>query len=76
MNDSDASMKNDSLACFEFSKVLKLGDVIIPKKGKWTYLGYGIVVSNYIYDDSREDYKHTLKVNGLKTESLKKRFIQ
>ena len=66
LEDDDSSMKNDSLACFEFSKVIKPGDIIIPKKGKWTYLGYGIVTSKYIFDDSRKDYKHTLKVNWIK----------
>lgn len=66
LNNSDTSMKNDSLACFEFSKKIKLGDVIIPKKGQWTYLGYGIVVSNYIFNDSRKSYKHTLKVRWVK----------
>jgi Uncharacterized conserved protein len=59
----DSSMVNDSLACYEFSQVIEPGDIIIPKKGLYTYLGYGVVESNYIYDDSRADYKHTLKVN-------------
>jgi len=66
LSGKDTSMKNDSLACFEFSKVIKPGDIIIPKKGQWTYLGYGVVESNYIYDDSRMDHKHTLKVRWVK----------
>ena len=51
----------------EFSKVISPGDIIIPKKGTKTYLGYGIVESKYIYDDSRDDYKNTLIVNWKKT---------
>ena len=67
-------MKNDTLACYEFSKVIGPGDIIIPKKGQWTYLGYGIVESNYIYDDLRDNYHHTLKVrwvvNGIFEETV------
>ena len=66
-SESDSSKKNDALACHEFSKVINPGDIIIPKKGIKTYLGYGIVESEYIYDDSRDDYKHTLIVNWKKT---------
>ncbi|MBT4735299.1 MAG: AAA domain-containing protein [Candidatus Marinimicrobia bacterium] len=67
IGESDSSKKNDALACHEFSKVISPGDIIIPKKGTKTYLGYGIVESEYIYDDSRDDYKHTLIVNWKKT---------
>jgi len=67
IGESDSSKKNDALACHEFSKVISPGDIIIPKKGTRTYLGYGIVESEYIYDDSRDDYKHTLIVNWKKT---------
>ena len=67
IGESDSSKKNDALACHEFSKVINPGDIIIPKKGTKTYLGYGIVESKYIYDDSRDDYKNTLIVNWKKT---------
>ena len=74
LSGKDTSMKNDSLACYEFSRVIKPGDIIIPKKGQWTYLGYGVVESNYLHDNLRMDYKHTLKVrwvkNGVFEETL------
>lgn len=54
---------NDSKACLEFSNEIKLGDVIIAKKGTKKFLGYGIVSSEYIFDDTLENYKHKRKVN-------------
>ena len=67
LNDTNISFKNDSLACHEFSKVIKPGDVIIPKRGNRTYLGYGIVQDGYTYDNNRDDYKHTLSVKWMVT---------
>jgi len=66
LNKKDSSMSNDSLACFEFSKIMKPGDIVIPKKGKWTYLGYGVVKSDYIYDSTRSDYKNIREVEWKK----------
>ena len=54
---------NDTKACLEFSNEIKLGDVIIAKKGTKKFLGYGIVSSEYIFDDTLENYKHKRKVN-------------
>ena len=61
----DSSKKNDTLACYEFSKVVKEGDIIIPKKGNRTYLGYGIVQGKYSYNESRKDFKHVIDVKWL-----------
>lgn len=57
---------NNSLACYQFCNEIKQGDIIIPKRGRELYLGYGIVESEYIYDDSREEFKHIRKVNWIK----------
>jgi len=54
---------NDSKACLQFSNEIKLGDVIIAKKGTKKFLGYGIVSSEYIFDNTLENYKHKRKVN-------------
>ena len=61
----DSSKKNDTLACYEFSKVVKEGDIIIPKKGNRTYLGYGIVKGKYNYNEGRKDFKHVIDVKWL-----------
>ena len=54
---------NDSLALWEFSRGMKPGDIIIAKKGTRSYIGYGIVLSDYLYDSGRNDYHHFRKVS-------------
>jgi len=55
-----------------FSRGMKPGDIIVAKKGTRTYIGYGIVITDYLYDYNRKDYHHFRKVswkskaNGLK----------
>lgn len=58
--------KNNAHACWEFTHVLKPGDIIIAKKGKTKYLGYGIVTSDYIFDNKRPGFKSLRKVNWVK----------
>jgi len=64
--DPKRSFKNDSLACWEYLKVMKEGDIIIAKKGTKEYLGYGYLTSDYYYDPSRQDYHHLRNVNWIK----------
>lgn len=54
---------NDSLALWEFSRVMKPGDIIIAKKGTRSYVGYGIVLTDYLYNSERNDYHHFRKVS-------------
>ncbi len=49
--------RNDVHANFEFRDQLKPGDIVIAKRGIDTLLGYGIVESDYFYDENREEYK-------------------
>lgn len=56
--DSKKRKTNDALACFEFSSEIKKGDVIIAKKGKKEYIGWGIVTSDYYFDDTKSSYKN------------------
>jgi 5-methylcytosine-specific restriction protein B len=63
--DPTKSFSNDSLADWQFYKVMKPGDIIIPKKGRRLYLGYGIVQSDYYYDNNRSDYHHLRKVKWM-----------
>lgn len=51
-NDKNNSFTNDRLAVWEFTKVMKPGDVIIVKQGKSKILGRGIVTGDYQYDTS------------------------
>lgn len=63
-----SSRKNDVLANWEFVNVLKVGDIVYAKKGIDTIVGKGIVESDYIYDETRNDYKSFRKVNWIYNE--------
>ena len=54
---------NDTACLWDFLHRLKPGDVVYAKKGINEIIGRGCVTSDYIYDESREDYKHVRKVN-------------
>jgi len=57
---------NDALCFWEFYRKLKPGDIVFVKKGRKVLLGVGHVTSGYIYNASRETYKHIRKVNWIK----------
>ena len=67
LNDTTGSKKNDSTANFEFYKVMSKGDIVIAKKGRAGLIGYGIVKSDYFYDEKREKYKHCRLIDWKKT---------
>jgi 5-methylcytosine-specific restriction protein B len=56
--DSGKRKYNDALACFEFVSTIKPGDVVIAKKGKREYVGWGVVSGDYFFDDKQTDYKN------------------
>lgn len=56
------SRTNDSLCAWEFSHIMKPGDIVIAKKGRYTLLGYGEVTSDYFFNDERDTYKHTREI--------------
>lgn len=57
------SKKNDVSANDDFLNKIKIGDVIIAKKGRGELLGYGMVASDYIFNKNRENYQNTRKVD-------------
>lgn len=59
---SNGSAKNDSLAVWQFSREIKEGDIVFAKKGMTKIIGRGVVESDYIFDDSRSEFKHVRKV--------------
>ncbi len=63
---TDSKSYNNALANFEFRDVVKDGDIIIVKKGRKEYLGYGIVTSAYYYDNKRDNYQKCRKVDWKK----------
>ena len=65
------SKKNDVSANDDFLNKIKIGDVIIAKKGRGELLGYGIVTSDHIFDKKREKYQNTRKVDWKLTGNWK-----
>jgi len=59
------SFKNSALATWQFANEMKAGDIVFAKKGMYVVLGYGIVESDYYYDDSRAQYKNIRKVKWM-----------
>lgn len=60
--------RNDSLACWEFCKVMKPDDIIFSKRtrrGAGQALGHGIVTSRYRFDSARNEYRNVRKVKWL-----------
>ena len=58
--------KNDLHAAWDFSKSIKVGDLIIAKRGMSTILGLGHVTSDYHFDDTRSDFQHSRGVRWVK----------
>jgi hypothetical protein len=64
--ETEGPQTNNSLANLAFKEVISKGDVIIVKKGRGELLGYGVVTSDYFFDDNRTSYKSCRKVNWIK----------
>ena len=58
---------NDALAGWQIVNDIKVGDILISKKGRATYLGYGVVSGAYYYDSSRSSYCNIIPVEWKKT---------
>lgn len=63
---TDSNKKNDTRTLYEFKEVMSIGDIVIPKKGKKEYLGYGVVTSDYFFDPTRNTYNKCRKVDWKK----------
>lgn len=64
--DRGKTQTNSSLALWQFSHEMNIGDILIAKDGSKSYLGYGAVTSDYHYDDTSSDFKHLRKVEWMK----------
>ena len=54
---------NNSLACWQFSRDMQPGDVILVREGLNSLVGAGIVTSDYRFDNSRAVFKHVRDVD-------------
>ena len=61
--DGSQSRVNDTLALWEFATKMRPGDIVIAKRGITEYLGYGVVESDYFFDDERSEFKHIRRVD-------------
>jgi hypothetical protein len=59
----DSEPINETLCCWEFSRVMKPGDDVFVKRGWSEILGYGKVASDYEFDANRTEYQHVRRVN-------------
>jgi len=59
---------NDALACYQFSREISVGDIVVAKIGRKKILGMGRVVSGYEWDGSEEGYPNTLGVKWLRSD--------
>jgi len=62
---SKQSHMNDVLACYEFANKIQVGDHLFVKKGTKEMIGYGVVESDYFWDERRSKYKNVRKVKWL-----------
>jgi len=60
---SEKKPTHNNLCIWQFANEIKVGDIIFARNGLSKIVGRGVVTSDYIYDDKREDYKHIRKVN-------------
>lgn len=59
----DKSRMNFAKANFEFLSKAKIGDYVLVKSGRQELVGYGVISSDYYFDESRETYKSCRKVD-------------
>ncbi len=57
-NSNDTEPSNNALAAWEFSRVMKDGDLLIAKKGNRKIVGVGIVRGIYRHDPQRTEYQN------------------
>ena len=62
--DNSTSRKNQALMAWIFANKLAINDVIFAKRSN-TLVGKGIVTGDYIFDDSRQEYKNIRTVKWL-----------
>jgi 5-methylcytosine-specific restriction enzyme B len=58
----DYTYMNAAHATWQFANELNPGDIVYAKKGMYKLIGRGVVESDYIFDDTRDEYKHIHKI--------------
>jgi 5-methylcytosine-specific restriction enzyme B len=55
-----------ALACWQFGHEIRPGDYVIAKQGRSVLLGYGVVRSDYRFDETRPEFQHVRDVEWQK----------
>ena len=61
-NGYGSNPKNNARALWEFANEVKIGDIIIAKRGRSSILGWGTVTGNYEPDPGRPEYQNVRTV--------------
>lgn len=61
-DEGEGSLRNWTLCIWQFSREIKVDDIIYVKKGRHRVLGRGVVTQTYRYDSKREHYRHIVGV--------------
>lgn len=64
--DPDSLQRNNASTCWDFARVLKVGDIVFAKQGVKNVVGYGVVRGDYLFDDQRHSFKNTRRMEWLK----------
>ncbi|MDD2211713.1 MAG: AAA family ATPase [Clostridia bacterium] len=59
---ADYSYKMSGHATWQFANEIQIGDIVYAKKGLYKVIGRGIVESDYIFYNGRDEYKHIHKI--------------
>ena len=66
INKSSTNENNNAISNYSFANDMNIGDIVFAKKGRRELIGYGIVKSDYYFDERRNSYKSCRKVEWLK----------
>jgi len=66
IENTDSKETNNAMTCFSFAHKINVGDIIFAKKGRNKIIGWGVVNSDYYFDNTRKGYKHVRKVDWKK----------
>ena len=65
--DTGERQTNNARACWEFSHVMRPGDLVFAKRGRSAILGAGRVTTAYRYDPDRGDHPHVRGIDWFRT---------
>ena len=56
---------HNARTCWNFAKVMEVGDIVFAKQGIKKLVGYGVVTGDYLFDDTRQSFKSTRRMKWL-----------